>query len=341
MPFLNNNINLNLLLGNTTAPERAEGAVLGKFDLNNIYCGDNVELLKGLPSNSVDIVVTSPPYDGIRDYKGNANFDLHKVGAEIFRTLKDGGIAVMVIQDQTRNFGKTLTSFRTAVDWCDNIGFKLFESLIYKKLGAEGAWWNKRFRVDHEYMLVFLKGDKPAYFNKEPLKIPSKWGGVTMTGGGTRLTNGTRIETRKIKINLRKCPGTVWAYETAGDGTRAKHRHPATYPDKLPYDFIRCFCPPDGIVLDPFIGSGTTALAAKTLNRNYLGFDISQEYVDLANERIECDFANYAAKAKKWDEDQIRQINGGKPDGHDLIAKQMRASVSLVQQELFSIAQTE
>jgi site-specific DNA-methyltransferase (adenine-specific) len=280
---------------------------IGTYKLNDVYCGDNVELLQKIPDGSVDLVITSPPYDKIRDYKGNSSFDLHQTGEQVFRTLKDGGIAVMVIQDQTKNFGKSLTSFKLAIDWCDEVGFKLFESLIYKKFGAEGAWWNKRFRVDHEYMLVFLKGERPRYFNKEPLKIPSKHGGKTMTGGGTRLTNGIRIDTRPITINPMKCRGTVWEYLTAGDGTRLKHQHPATYPDRLPYDFIQCFCEEKGIVLDPFMGSGTTALAALALNRNFIGFDISEEYVALAKRRVKEDLSAYLEKAESWG--KLPQVN--------------------------------
>ncbi|MDD2913630.1 MAG: transcriptional repressor LexA [Candidatus Pacebacteria bacterium] len=253
--------------------------------LNKIICGDAVLELKKFPDKTIDLVVTSPPYDEIRKYNG-FNFDLHATGKEIFRVLKDGGIAIMVIQDQTKDFGKSLTSFRTIVDWVDNIGFKLFETVIYRKYGAEGAWWNKRFRVDHEYMPIFLKGKRPQYFNKEPLKIPSKHGGKTMTGGGTRLTNGIRIATRAITINPTKCRGTIWEYMTAGDGTRLKHQHPATFPDRLPYDFIQCFCPQNGVVLDPFIGSGTTALSAIELERNYIGIDISRDYCELAKKRI-------------------------------------------------------
>ncbi len=270
---------------------------LGKFELNNLYAIDALEGLKGLPDNCVDLMVTSPPYDNLRDYKV-FSVDLSAIGKEVFRVMKDGGIAVMVMQDQTKNFGKTLTTFKTAIDWCENAKFKLFETLIYRKYGAEGAWWNKRFRVDHEYMLVFLKGEKPAYFNKEMLKIPSKHGGETMTGGGTRLTNGIRIPTRPITINLMKCRGTIWEYMTAGDGTRLKHQHPATFPDKLPYDFIQCFCPPDGIVLDIFMGSGTTALAAIGLERKFLGFDISKDYVDLAKKRIREESNFYQKKLK-------------------------------------------
>jgi site-specific DNA-methyltransferase (adenine-specific) len=242
--------------------------------------------MRRFPDNSIDVVVTSPPYDALRNYHGKPTFDLHATGSEIYRVLKDGGIAVMVIQDQTINFGKTLTSFRTILDWCDSFGFKLFETVLYRKYGAEGAWWNKRFRVDHEYMPIFLKGERPQYFNKEPLKIPSKWGGKTLTGGATRLTNGETLKARPIKINPMKCRGTIWEYLTAGDGTRLKHQHPATFPDKLPLDVIQCFCPPNGVVLDPFIGSGTTAVAAKKLDRSYIGIDISKGYCDIAKERI-------------------------------------------------------
>ena len=256
-----------------------------KKPLNRILCGDAVEIMKTLPSSSIDIVVTSPPYDRIRDYKG-FSLDLSAAGQEMHRILKDGGIVAMVIQDQTKNFGKSLTSFRTILDWCDRIGFKLFETVIYRKYGAEGAWWNKRFRVDHEYIPVFLKGERPLYFNKEHLKIPSKHGGKTMTGGGTRLTNGVRIATRSITINPTKCRGTIWEYMTAGDGSRLKHQHPATFPNQLPYDFIQCFCPKDGIVLDPFVGSGTTIVAAKNLGRSYIGIDIAQEYCEIAKKRI-------------------------------------------------------
>ena len=170
-----------------------------KLPKNEVLCGRAEVVMKNIPNDTIDIVVTSPPYDNLRKYN-DFEIDLHAIGKEVYRVLKDGGVAVMVIQDQTKNFGKSLSSFRTIVDWCDEIGFKLFETVIYRKHGAEGAWWNKRFRVDHEYMPIFLKGERPAFFDKEPLKIPSKHGGKTMRGGGTRLTDGTRVDTRNITI---------------------------------------------------------------------------------------------------------------------------------------------
>lgn len=271
---------------------------IGELKLNTVYCIDCVEGMKKLPRDSVDIVVTSPPYDQVRDYNGSVNFDLHATGEGIHRVLKDGGIAVMVIQDQTKNFGKTLTSFKTIIDWCDNIGFKLFECVIYRKHGVEGAWWTKRFRVDHEYMPIFLKGERPQYFDKEPIKIPSKHGGKVLTGSGNRKTDGTTTKTVTRPINKMKCPGTVWNYLMAGDKNPLKRQHPAVFPDKIPMDFIQVFCPPNGIVLDPFLGSGSTAVAAKTLERNFIGFEIVPEYCELAKKRIKKESGNIQTKLK-------------------------------------------
>lgn len=264
---------------------------IGELELNEVYCIDCVEGMKKMPENSVDVVVTSPPYDQVRDYNGSVKFDLHATGEGIHRVLKDGGIAVMVIQDQTKNFGKSLTSFKTIIDWCDNIGFKLFECVIYRKHGVEGAWWTKRFRVDHEYMPIFLKGDRPQYFDKEPIKIPSKHGGKVLTGSGNRKTDGTTTKTVTRPINKMKCPGTVWNYLMAGDKNPLKRKHPAVFPDKIPLDVIQVFCPENGVVMDPFLGSGSTAVAAQKLGRNFIGFEIVPEYCELAKERIkkECD----------------------------------------------------
>jgi site-specific DNA-methyltransferase (adenine-specific) len=256
---------------------------------NKILHGDCVELLTDFEENSVDIVVTSPPYDKLRNYKGYT-LDLPELGKQCYRVLKDGSICAVIIQDQTKNFAKSLSSFKLVLDWCGDVGFRLFETCIYKKQGVEGAWWKKRFRVDHEYIFLFLKGPKPLYFNKEPLKIPSKHGGKIMTGAAVRLKDGSNLPSRKVKINKLKCRGTIWDYTTCGDGGKLKHQHPATFPNMLPYDLIECFCPPEGIVLDPLNGSGTTCVAAKSLGRKYIGIDISEEYCEIARKRLALEF---------------------------------------------------
>ncbi len=260
---------------------------------DKVICGDSAVVLKEIPDNSIDLVVTSPPYDKLRDYHG-FTLDLHAIGKELYRILKEGGVCAMVIQDSTANFAKSLTSFKTIIDWCDGVGFKLFETVIYHKNGTEGAWWKNRFRVDHEYMPIFFKGNKPQFFNKEPLKIPSKHGGKIMTGSGNRRTDGTTSKTVTRAINPMKCRGTVWDYMMAGDKNPLKRKHPATFPDKIPYDFIQCFCPLSGIVLDPFVGCGSTIVMAKRLNRHFVGIDISEEYCDLAKKRLEQEETMYA-----------------------------------------------
>ena len=256
-----------------------------QIPVNKIICRDNITYLKTLPDECIDMVVTSPPYDALRDYNGY-ELDLHGLGEQLLRVLKDGGICVMVIQDSTKDFAKSLTSFRTIVDWCDNIGFRLFECNIYNRQGTEGAWWKKRFRVDHEYMPIFLKGRRPQYFDKENIKIQSKHGGKVMTGANIRTKSG-RTGSRKVKINPTKCPGTVMTFgNTCGGESKLKSQHPAVFPNMLAYDMIECFCPPEGIVLDPFNGSGTTTLAAKCLDRKYIGIDVSEEYNNIALQRL-------------------------------------------------------
>lgn len=255
------------------------------MDLNQIITADNIEYLKTLPDECIDFVVTSPPYDDLRNYNGYT-LDLHGLGEQLFRVLKDGGMCVMVTQDCTKDFAKSLTSFRTIVDWCDNVGFRLFECGIYYRQGTEGAWWTKRFRVDHEYMPMFLKGKRPLYFDKENLKILSKHGGKTMTGANIKTKNGT-TGSRKVTINPTKCPGTVMSFgNTCGGESKLKSQHPAVFPNMLAYDMIECFCPPGGVVLDPFNGSGTTTLAAKCLGRNFIGIDISADYNQIALRRL-------------------------------------------------------
>ena len=246
---------------------------------------DCVDGMARLPDECIDLAVTSPPYDATRVYNGYS-YDLHATGEQLFRLLKDGGIAAMVIQDQTRNFAKSLTSFRTIVDWCDNIGFRLFECVICRKRGTEGAWWKHRFRVDHEYIPLFMKGERPAHFNKEPLKVPSIHGGKVMSGSGNRRTDGTTTATVRREINAIKCRGTVWDYLMAGDKNPIKRKHPAVFPDAIPSDLVECFSPPRGLVLDPFMGCGSTAVAAKRLGCSFIGFEISPEYCDLAEQRL-------------------------------------------------------
>ena len=260
--------------------------------LDTVTVGDCLEVLPKLDGVSVDMTLFSPPYDTIRDYKGAWSLDFHRLGEELFRITKEGGVCGVVIGDGTKDFAKSLTTFRLAVDWCDNIGWRLFETCIYARAGNPGAWWSQRFRVDHEYILLFFKGRRPKTFSKTHLQVPSKHAGKTYTGTD-RLTNGTMRRIEQKTVNPTKCRGTVWEYNTSNsEGNRLKLTHPATYPDRLAEDLIRCFTLPGEVVLDPFLGSGTTAVVAKRWQRQFVGIDISMEYAEIARERMKQECAS-------------------------------------------------
>ena len=249
---------------------------------NRLIVGDCLEILPSLEESSIPLTVFSPPYDGIRDYKEGWALDFHRLGSDLFRVTAQGGVVAMVIGDGTKNFAKSLTTFRWAVDWCDGVGWKLFECCIYSRHGNPGAWWSQRFRVDHEYILIFFKGKRPRTFNKIPLMIDSKHAGKMYTGTD-RLTNGGFKKITPKAVNDKKCRGTIWHYSTSNsEGNRLKLEHPATYPDKIAEDLILCFSTAGDVVLDPMCGSGTTCVAAAKHGRGYLGIEISPEYADIA-----------------------------------------------------------
>jgi site-specific DNA-methyltransferase (adenine-specific) len=251
---------------------------------------DCIEGMKLIPSNSIDLVVTSPPYDNLRDYEKDAwILDLPSIGKEISRILKDGGVCVMVIQDQTKNGRKSLTSFKTIINWCDNTELDLWECCIYYREATAGAWWNKRFKVNHEYIPIFIKGKKPQYFNKEHMKIPvnQEYKKINESKNflGGRGTDGKQIKNYKeVILSDFKCCGTVMHYKNSaresGGAKTLKKQHPATFPDKLASDFIQAFTKEGMIVVDPLAGSGTVLRMAKILKRNYLGFEINNKYVE-------------------------------------------------------------
>jgi site-specific DNA-methyltransferase (adenine-specific) len=254
--------------------------------VSQIINGDCLSVLNSIADSSIDLTVFSPPYDNIRDYKKNWVFDFNALGQGLYRVTKDGGVAVVVIGDGTKNFSKSLTTFRLAVNWCDMVGWKLFETCIYKRDGNPGAWWTKRFRVDHEFILMFFKGNRPSTFHKEHLMIPSKHAGKIYTGTD-RLTNGGFKKIEPKAVNPLKDRGTVWQYATSNtEGNKLKLKHPATFPDKLAEDLILTFSDPNDVVLDPMCGSGTTCVMSQRNQRNYIGIDIAKEYCDIANQRL-------------------------------------------------------
>jgi site-specific DNA-methyltransferase (adenine-specific) len=135
------------------------------------------------------------------------------------------------------------------------------------------------FIVSYAFSAIFLSV-------KLSIKIPSKHGGKTLTGGANREKDGTTKKSQKFEINLLKCPGTILDYSNGGDKNKVKRQHPATFPDKIPYDMIQVFTKEGDLILDPMCGSGSTCVAAKVLGRNFIGIDISEEYCEISKVRL-------------------------------------------------------
>jgi site-specific DNA-methyltransferase (adenine-specific) len=263
---------------------------------NKLVVSDNIEYLKTLPDESIDMFIGSPPYDNLRDYSGDGyTLNIHGLGVEMLRTLKPGGVCVWVVQDACVKGTRTGSSFRTALDFMDT-GFGLWETLIYQR---RGVWNHKtRFRMDHEYIFVFSKGGKLAYFDKEHMKVPCKHPNAVYHGTTNIGKDGKRTKAGVIRAGEKKCNGTIFNYNFGGDGSKLKSKHPAVFPNLLALDFIECFCPPDGIVCDPYSGSGTSAVAAKSSGRRYLGIDISEEYTEIGRERVATEFIQRPVERK-------------------------------------------
>lgn len=266
--------------------------------LNQILLGDSVEILKQLPSNSVDLTVTSPPYDNMRTYNGKVKdnkFDDHfsfpfvDMANELFRVTKDGGIVVWVVNDQIINGGESGNSFRQALKF-QELGFKIYDTMIYHKNGAPFPETGRYSQV-FEYMFVLLKGKRPNTVNIIKDK-PNRWAGTTPFG--KRTIRGTEGELKELEDTFTVAPHgsryNVWyIHNGAGFTTKDKfaYEHPAMFPETLAEDHILTWSNEGDVVLDPMCGSGTTLKMAKMNNRNYIGIDIDEKYLDISRQRVD------------------------------------------------------
>lgn len=243
---------------------------------------DAETVLKGLQPNSIDLVVTSPPYDSLRVYTKDSVWSMDKcraIATELFRVVKDGGVVVWVVGDQTKDGSETGTSFKHALMFME-LGFRLNDTMIWEKKNPMPQVKQKRYNQTFEYMFVFSKG-APKTFN--PIMIPCKCAGQNYDSTCKNMGGESGRTKKSFKINNEKVKGNIWEIAIAQNKTG----HPAVFPYELAYDHIMSWSNEGDIVLDPFMGSGTTGLAAKDLKRNFIGIEISKEYFDTATERIE------------------------------------------------------
>jgi len=253
---------------------------------NCLLTGDCLPLLARLPSGSVDLTVTSPPYDDLRRYDTPTPLDLTALGEALFRVTKEGGVCIVVMGDASRHFAKSLSSFRLALSWCDRAGWRLFETCLYHRHGVPGPWWRSRLRVDHEFIFIFFKGKRPKNFRKERLLVPTKHAGEKVSRRPFPR-RGVSWVLPPPTIAPFQCRGTVWPYSaSSSERNEVKLGHPATMPDKLAADLILGFSEPGNLVLDPLMGSGTSVVMAAKLGRRFLGIDASARYVEIVRQRL-------------------------------------------------------
>lgn len=231
----------------------------------DLFLGDCSEKLKEIPDASVDLVVTSPPYDNLREYKGYS-FDFEKIASELYRVVADGGVVVWIVADATVKGSETGTSFRQAL-YFKEIGFNIHDTMIYLK-NQLAFPDSTRYYNAFEYMFVFCKG-KIKTFN--PIKDRRNVSAGSVVHSTERCKDGSVRATKS-------CAGQTRGIET--------EIHPAVFPISLARDHIISWSNEGDTVLDPFMGSGTTGVAAHLLNRNFIGIEIAEPFFNLAQLRI-------------------------------------------------------
>lgn len=259
------------------------GKIDNKYmDLNKIYNGDCLEVMKTFKDNSIDLTVTSPPYDNLRTYNGYV-FDFEGIAKELYRITKPRGVVVWIVGDATINGSETGTSFKQAL-YFKEIGFNLHDTMIWNKgcFSAVGAL-QTRYAPIFEYMFILTKGKLKTFnpIKDRENKIKGKISGTIRQKDGTLKKMSSNGKQRNL-IGQRF---NIW--DQSPHRQQGKNCHPAPFPEKLAEDHILSWSNEGDIILDPMAGSGTTLKMAKKNNRQYIGIEISKEYCDIANKRLD------------------------------------------------------
>jgi site-specific DNA-methyltransferase (adenine-specific) len=245
------------------------------MEINKIYNESNIETMKRMPDGFVDLVVTSPPYDDMRDYNGYS-FPFEEIAKELFRVTKQGGVVVWVVGDSVIGGSESGTSFKQAL-YFKEIGFNIHDTMIYEKSNPIPLTHN-RYEQKFEYMFVFSKG-KPKTFN--PLKEKTN-GGVAYYNAKVK-EGAARRNGEQIKVSESRYRYNIWEYCVSSND---KTKHPAPFPETLAEDHIVSWSNEGDLVYDCFGGSGTVAKMAHKWKRNWILSEISSEYVQIAEKRI-------------------------------------------------------
>jgi DNA modification methylase len=254
--------------------------------INSIVVGDSAKILKQYDKNFFDLVVTSPPYCNLRaNSTYAAEFDFPTIAHELGRTLKEGGIIVWNVGDETIKGSETGTPMRQALYFIDNVGLRLHDTMIYAKNSFTFPS-RTRYHQIWEYCYIFSKGE-PKTFNPlidRPNKTKRSGGPSGRKKDGTRSNKGGGCKNSEFGMRH-----NIWTYIVGGNSTtkdKIAYQHPALMPEQLALDMVKSWSNPQDIVLDPFCGAATTLKAAKLLDRNYVGIEISKEYAELGRKRL-------------------------------------------------------
>jgi DNA modification methylase len=252
----------------------------------DLRLGDCAEVMRMLDDNSIDLTVTSPPYDKLRGGAYESVFDFETIAAHLVRVTKPGGVVVWVVGDSTVNGSETGTSFWQALYFKDSLNMKLHDTMIYKKHSCPTYDpRNKRYKQIFEYMFVLSKGT-PNTYNPIADVVGS---GKNKTGTTTRKANGEYRRHPTVSTKEFQDRHNIWEYQVGNNMTtkdRYAYGHPAMFPEKLALDHILSWSSEGDTVLDPFMGSGTTGKMAVLNNRNFIGIEIAAEYFAIAERRI-------------------------------------------------------
>lgn len=252
----------------------------------DLYRGDCLEVMDRLIADGVkvDFTLTSPPYDNLRTYNGKLNWNEEiwkNVIEKLYNLTHQGGV-VWVVSDATINGSETGTSLKQAL-YFKQIGFYLHDTMIYKKQNYTPLNHN-RYEQEWEYMFCFSK-NKPKTFN--PIKIPCKYAGQTTWGNPNMYkdNSGELTKVAKTIIKDKKIKGNIFEYLTGSTQT-GKIKHPAMFPLKLAIDQCLSWSNNNDTIFDPFMGSGSTGVAAVNTGRKFIGIELDNNYFNIACDRI-------------------------------------------------------
>lgn len=261
-----------------------------------ILFGDCQERLKEIPDNSVDLIFTSPPYANQRKglYNG-VEPDKYvewflPISQELFRVLKPTGTFILNIKESARGGERHIYVIKLILALREQ-GWLWTEEFIWHKKNSYPGKWSNRFRDAWERLLQFNK-DKQFNMYQEAVMIEASENTkqrVKKLQGDDLVRrvnpNGTTMGAKSLNwVGRNKVYPDNVLYMSSSTGDK---KHPAVFPESLPEWFINLFTVPGDVVLDPFLGSGTTCIVAKRLGREYIGIEAKEEYFELAKTRIE------------------------------------------------------